>query len=290
MPTKYRPMLEAKQLSKSYNNVAALSNASIHLKPGLVSGLLGRNGAGKTTLFKILCGLVTPDSGTVNIMSKCAKPIGAVIEEPGLYKYLNAYENLKIFAQIQGAPTDKKSLEKYLKEVGLPLDRKDPVRNFSMGMKQRLGIAIALLNQPEILILDEPFSGLDPTGVASLIKLIKKLARQNIAILISSHLMAELYKCCDFLYVIDDGEIVNQGSTQKLIDEHINFYSITAVNIQKAEAIQPYAIDTEKDKATLQCSGQLIPDILQNLLQSGYQVTSCVPEITLEQLLTPSPK
>jgi len=283
-------MLEAKQLSKSYNNVAALSNASIHLIPGRICGLLGRNGAGKTTLFKILCGLVTPDSGTVNIMSKCAKPIGAVIEEPGLYKYLNAYENLKIFAQIQRAPTDNQSLEQYLKEVGLPLDRNDPVRNFSMGMKQRLGIAIALLNQPEILILDEPFSGLDPSGVASLIKLIKSLSSQNIAILLSSHLMSELYKCCDFLYVIDDGKIVNQGGTQELMDAHITHYTISAVNIQNADAIQPYAIHTEKNKATIQCSGQLIPDILQNLLQSGYQVTSCVPEITLEQLLTPSPK
>ncbi|MHA7832708.1 MAG: ABC transporter ATP-binding protein [Flagellimonas sp.] len=281
-------MLEAKQLSKSYNNVAALSNASIHLIPGRICGLLGRNGAGKTTLFKILCGLVTPDSGTVNIMSKCAKPIGAVIEEPGLYKYLNAYENLKIFAQIQRAPTDNQSLEQYLKEVGLPLDRNDPVRNFSMGMKQRLGIAIALLNQPEILILDEPFSGLDPSGVASLIKLIKSLSSQNIAILLSSHLMSELYKCCDFLYVIDDGKMVNQGGTQELMDAHITHYTISAVNIQNADAIQPYAIHTEKNKATIQCSGQLIPEILQNLLQSGYSVTSCFPNITLEQLLTPS--
>jgi len=283
-------MLEASQLSKSYNHVEVLSNASIHLMPGRICGLLGRNGAGKTTLFKILCGLVTPDSGKVNLISKRNKPIGAVIEAPGLYKYLNAYENLKIFAQIQGAPTDKQSLENYLKEVGLPLDRKDPVRNFSMGMKQRLGIAIALLNQPEILILDEPFSGLDPSGVASLIKLIKSLSAQNIAILLSSHLMSELYKSCDFLYIIDDGKIVNQGDTQKLIDEHINRYTISAVNIQKAEAIQPYAIAVENNKATVQCSGKLIPEILHKLLQSGYPVTSCVPNITLEQLLTPSTK
>lgn len=283
-------MLEANQLSKSYRTAEALSNASIHLKPGIISGLLGRNGAGKTTLFKILCGLVTPDSGNVNILSKRAKPIGAVIEEPGLYKYLNAYENLKLFAEIQGAPTAKQSLENYLRQVGLPLDRKDPVRNFSMGMKQRLGIAIALLNQPEILILDEPFSGLDPTGVASLIKLVKNLAGQNIAILLSSHLMAELYKCCDYLYVIDNGKIVNQGSTQQLMDAYITMYTISAINIKNAEAIQPYLIEAENDKATIKCSGNEISEILQNLLQNGYPVTSCVPNITLEQLLTPCPK
>ena len=280
-------MLHATELSKSYKSGKALHNFSIELKPGVISGLLGRNGAGKTTLFKILCGLITPDHGTVTVASRRPKPIGAVIEQPGLYGYLNAYENLKLFAQIQKAPADLKSLKNYLESVGLPTDRKDPVRNFSMGMKQRLGIAIALLNDPEILILDEPFSGLDPTGVASLIKLIKKLAAQNIAILLSSHLMTELQKCCDYLYVIDNGFLVNKGETKKLLDGLISRYTITATNIETSRTLQPYLVAAEKNTASIKCSSEHIPAILQNVLEEGFAVTSCVPDITLEQLVIP---
>ncbi|RXG21017.1 ABC transporter ATP-binding protein [Leeuwenhoekiella marinoflava] len=283
-------MLQATDLNKSYKSGKALHNFSIQLKSGVIAGLLGRNGAGKTTLFKILCGLVTPDHGTLAIASKRAKPIGAVIEQPGLYSYLTAYENLKIFAQIQKAPADLKSVEGYLESVGLPLNRKDPVRNFSMGMKQRLGIAIALLNDPEILILDEPFSGLDPTGVASLIKLIKELAAQDIAILLSSHLMTELQKCCDYLYVIDGGILVNEGETNTLLDGLISVYTLTATNIQACAVLQPYLLTTEKNTVSITCSSEQIPAILQNVLEEGFAVTSCVPNITLEQLVIPLAK
>ena len=140
-------------LSKSYGKLKVLNDINISCAAGEICGLLGSNGAGKTTLFKILCKLVNPDSGAVKINAKGAKPIGAIIEKPALYDYLNAFDNLKIFASIQGAATDKKTLNESLKKVGLPLDRKDPVRNFSMGMKQRLGIAIALLNNPKCLVL-----------------------------------------------------------------------------------------------------------------------------------------
>ena len=278
-------MLKATQLSKSYKSGKALDHVSIQLEAGTIKGLLGKNGAGKTTLFKALCGLVTPDEGIVKISSDRPKPIGAVIEAPGLYNYLSAPENLKIFAQIQGAPADKQALEGYLTEVGLFTDRKDPVRNFSMGMKQRLGIAIALLNKPDILVLDEPFAGLDPDGVDALIQLIKKLARQGIAILLSSHLMSELQKSCDYLYVIENGSIVNQGETQRLIDGLVHMYTLTAKDIEHAEAISPYMISSEKDRVTIKCDR--ISEVLQDLLQAGYQVTSCTPKITLEQLLTP---
>src|SRR5690606_28536453 len=130
-------------------------------------GLVGANGAGKTTLFKILLGLVTADSGSVSVASEGKKIVGGIIEKPALYEYLNAHDNLKVFSKMQGSPYDKNTLYTALEKVGLGLDRKDPVKNFSMGMKQRLGIAIALLNNPKCLILDEPFSGLDPLGIAA---------------------------------------------------------------------------------------------------------------------------
>ncbi|CAM4404700.1 ABC-2 type transport system ATP-binding protein/bacitracin transport system ATP-binding protein [Pedobacter westerhofensis] len=279
-------MLTGTNLSKSYPSGKALNSVSIHIPPGQICGLLGRNGAGKTTLFKILCGLVKPDHGQVIINSKRSKPVGGIIERPGLYNYLNAYDNIKIFAGIQGAPTDKQAIEQTLLKVGLPLDRKDPVRNFSLGMKQRLGIAIALINDPECLVLDEPFSGLDPIGVASLIALIRKLAEEeNIAILLSSHMMGEISKCCHFLYVIEKGEIVNSGTTNELINAHITSFSITASNLRRSETLKNYEVEMGTNDARVVCDARDIPSLLTALLSEGIQVTACTPVLTLEQLI-----
>lgn len=281
-------MLVGYQLSKTYPSGKALNKVSIDIAAGQIVGLLGRNGAGKTTLFRILCGLIKADEGRVTIASKREKPIGGIIEKPGLYNYLNAYDNLKIFAGIQGAAADRPALEQHLEKVGLPIDRKDPVRNFSLGMKQRLGIAIALLNNPACLVLDEPFSGLDPIGVASLVKLIQQLASQeNIAILLSSHLMAELSRCCHFLYIIDGGRIVNEGSPVQLIDRHIQRFSITATNISSSVVLEKYNAIMGLHDASVVCDAIAIPDLLQKLLAEGIQVTACAPELTLEQLIKP---
>ena len=279
-------MLAGNNLSKSYSSGKALDKVTINISAGQICGLLGRNGAGKTTLFKILCGLVKPDEGQVIINSKRAKPIGGIIERPGLYNFLNAYDNIKIFAGIQGAPTDKLSIEQILLKVGLPLDRKDPVRNFSLGMKQRLGIAIALINDPECLVLDEPFSGLDPIGVASLITLIRKLAEEeNIAILLSSHMMGEISKCCHFLYVIEKGEIVNAGITNELINRHITSFSITAANLMASSTLKKYTVEMGTNDARVVCTAAKVPSLLSELLKEGIEVTACTPVLTLEQLI-----
>jgi ABC-2 type transport system ATP-binding protein len=279
-------MLSGKNLSKSYSSGTALDNVTIHISPGQICGLLGRNGAGKTTLFKILCGLVKPDQGQVIINSKRSKPVGGIIERPGLYNFLNAHDNIKIFAGIQGAPADKPAIEQILLKVGLPLDRTDPVRNFSLGMKQRLGIAIALINEPECLVLDEPFSGLDPIGVASLIDLIRKLAEEDhIAILLSSHMMGEISKCCHFLYVIEKGRIVNSGITNELINQHITSFSITASNIAASSTLKNYAVEMGTNDARVVCNAKGIPALLNQLLKEGIEVTACTPVLTLEQLI-----
>jgi ABC-2 type transport system ATP-binding protein len=279
-------MLTGNKLSKAYASGKALDEVNIHIAPGQICGLLGRNGAGKSTLFKILCGLIKPDTGEVIINSQRSKPIGGIIERPGLYNYLNAYDNLKIFAGIQGAPTNPDDIQQALLKVGLPLTRKDPVRNFSLGMKQRLGIAIALLNNPECLVLDEPFSGLDPIGVTSLVNLIVSLAaNENIAILLSSHLMSEISKCCHYLYVIDQGRIVNSGVTNQLISRHIQTFSITANHLATAKTLQSYEVKYGINDAKVICPARDIPALLQSLLAEGIEVTACTPELTLEELI-----
>ena len=202
-------IISGQNLSKSYKSIKALDDVSVACSAGEIVGVVGANGSGKSTLFKILLRVMKPDTGTVVINSKRIKPIGGIIEKPALYEYLNAYENLKIFASMQGLETNHQFFLDSLTKVGLPLNRKDPVRNFSMGMKQRLGIAIALLNKPECLVLDEPFSGLDPIGIASLNKLITSLAKEEgLAILISSHILDELNKICHRLNVLKNGKII----------------------------------------------------------------------------------
>lgn len=279
-------MLTATHLIKTYASGKALNDVSIQMHPGQICGLLGRNGAGKTTLFRILCGLIKPDAGELTIASQRSKPVGGIIERPGLYPYLNAYDNIKLFAGIQGAPAGKDAIHQNLIKVGLPTDRKDPVRNFSLGMKQRLGIAIALLNNPEYLVLDEPFSGLDPIGVTALINLIADLAtKENISILLSSHLMGELTKCCNYLYVMDKGRLVNQGTTAQLINHHIHNFNITAANIGSSAVLKNYQPIMGVNGASIVCNADEIPALLSQLLAEGIQVTSCTPELSLEQLV-----
>ncbi len=272
-------------LSKSYGRRKVLDNVSIECAEGEIIGLLGANGAGKTTLFKMLFGLITPDAGTVSINTDSKKKIGGIIEGPALYDYLNAYENLHIFGSIQGVDVSIASLQKCLTDVGLPLDRKDPVRNFSLGMKQRLGIAIALLNHPACLVLDEPFSGLDPLGVASLRKLIVELADQHqLAIILSSHIIEELSKICHTLYVIKDGKMVNKGPAQELITKNTTTYSICAKNIENAACLAQYKVFFKGQCAHVSITASKVPALIHELHQENIFITSCTPELSMEKL------
>jgi ABC-2 type transport system ATP-binding protein len=246
---------------------------------------LGANGAGKTTLFKILFGLVTPDSGTVKINACSVKPIGGIIEKPALYEYLNARDNLKIFASIQGVDTNHEFLTATLLNIGLPPDRKDPVGNFSMGMKQRLGIAIALLNNPACLVLDEPFTGLDPLGVAALRKVIVDLAeKENLAIILSSHIIEELGKICNTLYVLKQGRIVNMGAAEKLIADNTSTYSICAENISLSQSLKAYPVSFKGNHALVSISTELVPGLIRQLYKEHIYITSCSPELSMEKL------
>jgi ABC-2 type transport system ATP-binding protein len=272
-------------LSKSYGNRSVLNQVSIDCAAGEICGLLGANGAGKTTLFKILFGLVTPDAGTVQINTNSNKKIGGIIEGPALYDYLNAYENLRIFGSIQGVDVSNEVLKKYLSDVGLPLDRKDPVRNFSLGMKQRLGIAIALLNNPACLVLDEPFSGLDPLGVSALRKLIVELAEQHqLAIILSSHIIEELSKICHTLYVIKEGKMVNKGPAQELIAKNTTTYSICANNIETATCLKEYEVVFKGQCAHVSITAERVPALIHQLHQEEIYITSCTPELSMEKL------
>lgn len=278
-------MILGSNISKQYLGISVLRDVSIYCHPGEICGLLGANGAGKTTLFKILLGLITPDSGNIIIEANSKKRIGGIIEKPALYDYLSAIDNLRIFSGIQHLPTHRVALEVHLKRVGLPLHRNDPVANFSMGMKQRLGIAIALLNNPSCLILDEPFTGLDPMGVVSLRSLIRQLTEEfQLAVLLSSHVLDDLNQLCGRLYVLHSGRLIRQGNTQAIMHDCTSKYILTANNLKQSSALLKWQPQLLGDSVEVTIRPWQIPELLAALANENIEITSCIPQPDLSLL------
>ena len=277
--------MEVQNIYKSYGNLEVLRGVSMHCAPGEMVGLLGANGAGKTTLFKIIFGLIQPDSGTVTLPQHHAKPLGGIIEKPGLYEYLSAAENIKLFAGLQGINATEAFTNECLSQVGLDLKRNDPVSRFSMGMKQRLAIAIALLNQPAVLVLDEPFNGLDPVGVAALRDLILELCEEKkLAIILSSHITEELAKCCHRLYVLKGGEMIHSGPTQEILSTHTVGYALYGKRLSTALALKKYPFKIRGQMVWVAINSNEISKLLHDLLLEGIDIESCIPDYSMKEL------
>lgn len=218
-------VLETNALCKKYKNFKALSNFSMHIPKGSIYGLVGKNGAGKTTLIRIICGLQNPTSGeyilygkknTDKDIIKARRRIGAVVETPSIYLNMTARQNIEEQYRILGVPAFD-AIDDLLRLVGLENTGKKKVKNFSLGMRQRLGIAIALAGDPDFLVLDEPVNGLDPQGIIEIRELILKLNREyNITVLISSHILDELSKLATHYGFVDSGRIVKEISAKEL--------------------------------------------------------------------------
>lgn len=253
-------ILETHNLVKKYNNFEALNNLNIHVEKGSIYGLIGKNGAGKTTLIRLICGLQKPTSGTYSIYNilntnnqiiKSRKRMGAIIESPSIRLESTAEDNLLEQAKIIGLPSYD-NLKEILKLVGLADTGKKKVKNFSLGMKQRLGIAIALVGNPDFLILDEPINGLDPEGIIEIRELILKLNTENgITFLISSHYLDELSKIATDYGFIDKGKIIQEISSEQLQQNCKKRIEITVNNIKECvkylEQIHtPYEVISDK--------------------------------------------
>lgn len=203
-------MLTTKDLTKSYHSQRALSNVNVHIPENKIYCLLGPNGAGKTTLMKIITGMISPTSGEVEFnhhkwTRKDLTNIGSLIEEAPIYGNLTARENIQVINRLRGESDT--NIEKILGTVGLE-DSKKLSKNFSLGMKERLGIALALVGDPQLLILDEPTNGLDPLGIQELRNLIVKLKSQGITIIIASHMLSEIEKLADYIGIISNGRLL----------------------------------------------------------------------------------
>ena len=218
-------ILEARGLTKEYKQTIALDHINLQIKKGKIYGFIGQNGAGKTTFLRLVTGLAFPTSGTLALWGKSSKEelqkqrkrIGCMIETPALFPAMTAYQNMEVQRIQRGIP-DKAVIQKTLDMVGLKDTGKKAVRNFSLGMRQRLGIAIALLNTPEFLILDEPINGLDPQGIAEVRDTIQRLRdERNMTILISSHILEELSKIATDYGIIHNGSLLQELTSEELM-------------------------------------------------------------------------
>lgn len=238
-------IIETKNLTKVYGEQTVVNSVNLHIEKGSIYGLLGRNGAGKTTIMKMILGLTDISNGEVSVFNQNIKGnekkiyprIGAIIETPGFYPNLTGTENLEIFAMLRGTAFPN-AVKNALEVVGLPYKDKKLFGNYSLGMKQRLGIANAILHDPEVLILDEPTNGLDPIGIAEVRDFIKDLSvKKGKTILISSHILSEITLLADTVGIIDKGVLLEENSMEELNKKNRKYIILEASDVSKAATI-----------------------------------------------------
>ena len=237
--------LATRGLHKSYGSRVALAGLDLSVPAGVVYGFLGPNGAGKTTAMRLLTGLIHPDAGTIEVLGRPFGrgdrrrlfEVGALIESPSFYPYLSGRENLRSLAAT-GAPTSNRRVEELLELVGLRDRARDKVQTYSLGMKQRLGIAAALLSDPRLLLLDEPANGLDPAGIVAMRETLRHLASTGKTVFISSHVLGEVQQLADVVGIIAAGRLVREGPIGQLLDgEGVIRVRVAAFEVERATRI-----------------------------------------------------
>lgn len=237
-------VIKVQAVSKSFGALKAVDRLSFEVEAGQVYGFLGQNGSGKSTTIRMLLSLIHPTEGQIEIFgqslssnrSAILEQVGAVIERPDLYPYLTAKEHLTLFAKLRKQPVTAAKIEATLEQVGLLARANDKVQTYSLGMKQRLGIGIALLHDPALIILDEPTNGLDPQGIADIRKLIKTLSKeQGKTILVSSHLLSEIEQIATHILIIHQGKKMAEGPTSTLLDPNKTIVQIKTLDDQAAK-------------------------------------------------------
>lgn len=275
-------IVETNELTKKFPKKVAVQGVSLHIKKGDIYGFIGKNGAGKTTAMKVILGLLKPSSGEVTLfgsrnLNEQRKKIGSLIEEPGLFKNETAYENMKRFAILYNATNE--DIQRLLDEVGLGNTGKRKVKQFSLGMRQRLGLAIALLGDPELLVLDEPVNGLDPEGIKQFRDIILKLNREKgVTFLISSHLLDELAKITTVYGIISNGELIEEVQADELVERCKMNVKLLVDDVQKTVDIiqnSAFACDHQIDGNYVTCfiEAEKSSAINELLVKNGVKVS-----------------
>jgi ABC-2 type transport system ATP-binding protein len=289
-------VIRVNHLSKKFKEVNAVEDLSFTVNEGDVYGFLGQNGAGKSTTIRMLLTLVQPTTGDINIFGKdlfshrtsILEKVGAIIEKPDLYKFLSAYDNLAIFAKLSRIKPTKQFLLKQLQMVGLEERAFSKVKTFSQGMKQRLGIAVALVHDPQLIILDEPTNGLDPQGIADMRNLILNLSRENgKTILVSSHLLSEIELVANRMLIIHKGKKMVEGKVTELLDPsksliHIETNNDTATKEKLLQSAWGVFLQEGVSGIQLKMNKAEVPQLIADLVSMEVQLLSVNPMHSLE--------
>ena len=289
-------ILETKNLSKSFGHRIAVDKLDLQVPKGSVYGFLGPNGSGKSTTIRMMTSLISPDIGEVFINdmsvqkmgSKALSDVGALIERADFHKHLSAKTNLSMLARMD--KTDFSNIQKVLDRTGLSDRGNDKVKTYSQGMKQRLGIAQALMGNPKLLILDEPTNGLDPEGMKEVRDLIRELSSEGVTIFISSHLLDEVQKICSHVAIISFGKLITSGKIEDLLKES-NFF-ITDFHVDQVEKSlqiisgQKWILHSESINGVLRVSirAEKISELVQLLVQNKINISAVIPKTNLEDL------
>lgn len=280
--------IQLKNITKKFKDFTAVNDLSFHIKQGKIYGFLGPNGSGKSTTLRMMMGLIAPTSGSIEWFgsdlktsrSSIMKRVGCIIEKPDFYGYLSALENMKLIARANMLQYSKEDFDTLFALVGLQGREMDKVKTFSHGMKQRLGLAQALIHNPDLIILDEPNTGLDPQGIIDLRTILLKLNKeQGITILFSSHILSEVQEICTDMIVIHKGKLIVEGSVYELLS---NEKLHVTLEIQEVEKFQKIISESYlKHKITLQdynlfyidMSKEEIPDMVKFLSDQAIKIT-----------------
>lgn len=280
-----QPVIEINNLTKKFKNFTAVNNLSLEVEKGQIFGFLGPNGAGKSTTIRMMLTLIQPDSGSIKFFGKqigkgdrsMFANIGALVERPDFYLYLSAYRNLEYFAGISGVKCTKGEINNMLAKVGLSGREMDRVKNYSLGMKQRLGIAQALIHDPELIILDEPTNGLDPKGMKEVKDLLNELADMGKTVFVSSHILREVEILAQNMAIINNGRTVVQGNVKDILNQaETNIH----IEVQKEFRTQDHTflnyklVDNSTGELVFQTQKKHIPELLHYLHENGAQIYS----------------
>lgn len=278
------PVLRTTQLGKRFGQHWAVVNAELTIMPGDILGLVGRNGAGKTTLMKMITGLCRPSSGKIELFGQEQRledqrhRLGTIVETPAFFPQLNGLQNLEYF-RLQRGITDPGAIERVLRQVKLWDERRKKFKAYSLGMKQRLGLALALMGQPDFLILDEPINGVDPEGIAELRENLLQLARERkIAILISSHILAELQNLANRYAFIDEGRILKQITARELAEATAEQLIIEVDEAPRALAFLQEKMQLEdcridqNERLCLPRNYPAVPELISLLATNGFRL------------------
>lgn len=290
-------IIEVRGLTKRFKGLTAVDNLDLNVNRGDVFGFLGPNGAGKSTTIRMLLSLIKPTDGAINIFGKPLKKnrieilrrIGAIVEKPDFYLYLSAYKNLEILGRISGADVSKKKIFEILELVGLQKRHRSKVKTYSHGMKQRLGLAQALLHDPELIILDEPTTGLDPQGIKEIRNLIIHLSKDlGKTIFLSSHILKEVEIIASRMIIINQGKTIVEGTVEELLNSQMMRVYVDVDDVERSkELISLSGFDKKFDgvnKKTLsfEMENDQIAELNRYLVENGINVSAVIPTRSLE--------